>query len=504
MELNRDVCYRALKIKDARFDGKFFVGVTSTGIYCRSVCKVTTPKKENCLFFKTAAEAEAHGFRPCLRCRPEMAPAYSEFEQKDALLEQILNFLEQQEYRPGILESCSERLGVSTRHIRRIFQENLGVSPKDYMATKRLLKAKQLLTDTKLPIGEIGIIAGFGSVSQFNAQCKKRYGLTPRAIRKTRKASINQKAVIVNLFYRPPYDWKRVMDFFRVRAIPSVEMVTDTGIYRRSLLVQKDEQTISGWLQVVPVEKEYKVQVSVSDSLSVVLPDVIKRVKKAFDLDLDPSMLPDDFYDGVRLPGCFDVFEMSCRAILGQQISVKAATTLSGKMASALGQPIETPWPEINRHFPRPQEINVLTEPLEDVLGPLGIIGARSRTMNEMAKGFLEGSLVMSQETIPDDLRNRLLIIKGIGEWTADYLIMRGLSWPDSFLYTDLVVKKRLMPLLNDDKGHRLSENHQDLSKYKMNKLYEKKALAYGEAYRPWRSYLNLNLWNRSENEEED
>ena len=395
MKLNRDVCYRAFKIKDARFDGKFYVGVTSTGVYCRPVCKAITPKKGNCLFFKSAAEAEAHGFRPCLRCRPEMAPAYSEFEQKDALFELILQYFEQQEYRKGILKPCSEALGVSTRHIRRLFQESMGVCPKDYMLTKRLLKAKQLLTDTALSIGEIAILAGFGSISQFNAQIKKQYALTPKEIRKTRKGKADQESITINLFYRPPYDWQRIMDFFRLRAIPSVEMVTDTGIYRRTLLVEKGQEKIAGWIQLFPIEEECRVQLSMSSCLSKLVPDVIKRVKKAFDLDLVPDLLPEDFYIGIRLPGCFEPFEMSCRAVLGQQISVQAATTLSGKMAKALGQTITTPWPEIDRLFPTPQDICMIKGPIEDVLGPLGIIGARSRTMLALAKGFHAGNLSM-------------------------------------------------------------------------------------------------------------
>lgn len=495
MELNHDICYEAIKVKDPRFDGRFFTAVKSTGIYCRSVCKVPAPKSDNCIFYHSVAEAESKGYRPCLRCRPELAPDYSEFEQGEVLLKLLIQYFDEKNYRPKLIEESAEHFGVSARHISRIFHDGLGVSPMDYIMTKRLLNAKKLLTDTKLPIGEIAYMVGFGSSSRFNAALKKRYRLTPSDIRKQKKTTTSD-SVIIKLFYRPPYNWEQVIGFFKMRAIPGVESIGSKGEYRRSLRIIDNGNVYSGWIELTPLPDESLLQAKISNSLSKVLLQVIRKIRLAFDLDASPELLPKDLPKGLRIPGCFDSFEMSCRSILGQQITVKAATTLSGRIAEKLGGKVETPWKEVRRHFPTIRDICDKEIDLEDRLGEIGIIRSRTQTILSIAKEMLEGNLVLNPGENPDELREKLIKIKGIGEWTAEYLTMRGLSWPDAFLVTDLVIKNKLLEKLEDNDGYKLIDNHQNLSKYKLNKLYEIKALEAAEQYRPWRSYYNLAIWN--------
>lgn len=493
MKLNKDTCYKIIKANDARFDGVFFLGVETTGIYCRPTCKVPAPKKENCTYYQSAAKAESQGFRPCLRCRPEMAPDYSEFSQKDQLISSIIDYFKVKDYRAGVVGEASEYFGVSSRHINRIFHEVLGVAPKDYVMTKRLLRAKALLTDTNLSMTKVSELSGFGSPSRFSEALKKHYRLTPSAIRKEKK-SINDY-IVMNLYYRPPYNWDLILNFLRVRAIPHVEMLTDNGIYRRSLQVKENNTLYSGWLEVKANPEKNKVLIKISNSLEDVIITVIQKVRKAFDLDLDPSQFPDIIDPGVRLPGCFDSFEVSCRAIIGQQVTVKAATTLSGRVAEVLGKKAETPWKEVDRYFPR-AEIFVDREDIIDVLGSHGIISARSSTMMSLGQKVIKGEVSFTGNQAVDKLKSNLLSIKGIGPWSAEYISMRGISWPDAFPVSDLVIKNKLLEQLCDEDGVKLSDLSEKYSKYIINKKYEKSANKWIEDYRPWRSYMSIAIWN--------
>lgn len=344
MHLDHDVCYKAVKAKDARFDGVFFTAVKSTGIYCRPVCKVPAPKPENCTFYKTAAQAEVGGYRPCLRCRPELAPSYSEFGQGKEIFKLILDYFQEHNYRPGIIKECAKDLGIHPRHLNRVFQGEAGVSPNEYMMTKRLLRAKALLTDTHISITEITLMVGFGSVSRFNATLKKRYHLTPSQIRKVYKSKTNKDAITVHLYYRPPYDWDYMLKFLKLRAVPRVERVTEEGIYQRSLRIMVDGKSYTGWIEVKAIPEKHRVDVSLSSSLENAMVEVITLVRKVFDLDAVPDRLPEELPEGIRLPGCFNSFEMSVRAILGQQITVKAATTIAGRVVCELGEDVTTPW----------------------------------------------------------------------------------------------------------------------------------------------------------------
>ncbi len=503
MKLDHNTCYKIIKSKDARFDGVFYTAVKTTGIYCRPVCKVPAPKSENCTFYGSAEEAESRGYRPCLRCRPELAPGYSEFEQGKLLLRLAMAYFEEHNFAPGLIGACAEALGVSARHISRVFKTQIGTSPQNYMMTRRLLKAKLLLTDTTLPIGEIALNCGFGSQSRFNAAVRKHYKLTPNGIRKTaRKTSVSAKknedtaCIELNLAYRPPYDWQGMMDFLRVRAIPHVEIVTGAGVYRRSVKIEDANQTYTGWLELIPKPSENCAVLRVSPSLERVIFEVVTKIRRVFDLDFDPMALPEGIRRSTRLPGCFDAFEMSCRAILGQQITVKAATTLTGRLADKFGLASATPWPEVRRHFPRPKEIEVLEPSIFDNLGELGIIRSRTQTLLTLSKRIDDGSLSLSRFQDIEGFKSAVMEIKGIGRWTAEYLSMRALSWPDAFPVTDLGVKQALFDLLKDETGNLISSDSVS-SKYVLNKKYEKAACVYASAFEPYRSYLTIDLWKR-------
>lgn len=501
MKLSHDMCYQAIKAQDARFDGVFFTAVKTTGIYCRPICKVRAPKPENCVFYDTAAKAEANGYRPCLRCRPELAPGYADSEQMNELMRLALNSLEEQQFAPKSIQLTADALGISTRHLSRIFQSTLGVSPQAYIMTKRLLLAKSLLTDTNLPITEIALLAGFGSVSRFNAAFKNHYRLTPTSLRKSAAMetpidglqSPSTNAIQIKLAYRPPYNWPAMMAFFRMRAIEGVEWVTDEGIYRRSIIMTQDEQIFSGWIEVKPYPEKNIVVVTLSRSLEKVLLPIIKRIRTVFDLDAMPQLLPADLPEGIRLPGCFDAFEMSTRAILGQQVTVKAAKTLAKRLVSALGTPMESPFAEINVHFPTAQQIHALETPITEILGPLGVIKSRSCSIAALATSLASGDLQLTPGANPDTVRDKLLALSGIGPWTAEYLTMRALSWPDAFPVTDIGVKNALMPHLFKDEARR---SYELLTKHAQKKCYENAATTYAETYRPWRSYLTIALWH--------
>ena len=355
-----DACYLALKAHDARFDGSFFTGVTSTGIYCRPVCRVRTPRRENCRFFTLAAQAEQAGFRPCLRCRPELAPGANTWSTQDAsgmLARQAARLLDDPAAWPDAapaMTALAARLGVSDRHLRRIFEAQLGVSPLQYLQTRRLLTAKQLLTDTDLPVTAVALASGFASLRRFNAAFAAHYGLNPTRLRRegrTREGA----GVAVQLGYRPPYDIAAMLGFFARRCIDGQESVTGEAEYAvlgRTLCLQAGARTHTGWLTIRFDPARQSVLLRVSDSLCEVLPLVISRVRALLDLDADPAVINaglssspiaqhgafalDASLAGLRVPGCLDGFELAVRAILGQQITVAAARTLGQRLVAAL------------------------------------------------------------------------------------------------------------------------------------------------------------------------
>ena len=481
---NKDALYLAFKAKDARFDGRFFVGISSTGIYCRPVCRAKQPKAENCSFYATAAEAEQAGYRPCLLCRPELAPGTSITDATANLVYRAARMLEKNCGSGQSLEETAKRLGCTGRHLRRVFTAEYHVSPIQYLQTCRLLLAKNLLTDTDLPVLEVAMTSGFGSLRRFNDLFKKQYKLSPTALRKEMKEEkIHNGSITLALGYRPPYPWEEMLRFLAGRAIKGVELVKN-GAYRRTVCLKNSEgKPLYGWVKVGHNPKKNVLNVTVSEALLPVLPQVLARIKHLFDLYCDPDEIhetlqimnhirPGLWVLGTRVPGCFNAFEMAVRAVLGQQITVKAAGTLAARLSEHYGRPIETGIDGLTYTFPLPEEVFALGENLQNYFGPLGIIASRSNTIYELAKAFVQEEIDFDYPASPEEEMKKLLSIKGIGSWTAQYIAMRAMEWPDAFLETDAGVKKALQPYT------------------------PKELLKMAEAWRPWRSYATMSLWN--------
>ncbi len=483
----QDACYLALKARDARFDGRFFTGVTSTGIYCRPVCAVRTPKRENCRFFNHAANAESAGFRPCRRCRPELAPnsvAWSIQDASSILTHQAARLLDEPEaWGESALsvQSLAARLGVSDRHLRRMFEARLGVSPMQYLQTRRLLTAKQLLTDTDLPMMQVALVSGYASVRRFNAAFVAHYRLNPTQLRRAGAGS-SGRGICVRLGYRPPYDVAAMVAFLRQRQLHAIESVSCDGAQTRvgkTLRVQGAGKVHCGWLLASFEPAHCQLVLQVSDSLRDVLPLVIRRVRNAFDLDADPQAINQVLQasfpgcDGLRVPGTFDGFELAVRAVLGQQITVAAARTLTQRLVDRFGDPIATPHPELSRLFPTAA---VLAQAGADALGSLGIVKQRQRAIQALAQAVTHGGLQLGAGADVTATMAALVALPGIGDWTAHYIAMRALRWPDAFPSADVALHKALGVL-----GHHHAA---------------KEAEARSQAWRPWRSYAVLRAWS--------
>lgn len=481
---NAETWYAAFRAHDARFDGRIYVAVSSTGIYCRPVCRVKMPKRENCSFYANAATAEAAGYRPCLKCRPELAPGFAPVDAAAGLARRAARAIEEDCLGESSLEELAGTLGVTDRHLRRSFAAEFGVTPVQYLQTRRLLLAKHLLTDTSLRVTEAAFAAGFGSVRRFNDLFKKQYRLAPSALKKAAGHSgrVDDGGITLSLGYRPPYRWDAILAFLGGRAIPGVEAVRD-GAYHRTVAVPHGGEIRRGWLTVRNREDRNALAVTVAGGLAPVLAKILARARHLFDLHCEPmevyaslsgmnELAAGMCLPGTRLPGCFDPFEMSVRAILGQQITVKAARTLAARIAAAFGAEVATPLPGLTHTFPVPADFGGSADSLAERLGRLGVIRARTRSIQALATALLHGDIDLSGAADPGGQMERLLALPGFGPWTVAYIAMRALAWPDAFPHTDYGVKKALAGRT------------------------EKEILALAEQWRPWRSYATVNLWN--------
>ena len=476
MTLDTATCYRALRARDARFDGRFFVAVSSTRIYCRPVCTVKPPRRENCRFYPSAAAAESAGYRPCLRCRPELAPGNASVDATSRVAQAAASLLEDRAMDEDGLPAVAARLGITDRHLRRAFGAEFGVSPVEFAQTQRLLLAKRLLTDTALPVTEVAFASGFGSLRRFNALFRERYRLQPAQLRRRGRAAAAPAADALHfeLSYRPPYDWAALSAFLGARAIAGVEALED-GRYRRTVRIAQEGKDHLGWIEVAPSPQKPTLRVAVSATLARVLPPVLSRVKSLMDLACNPVEVAQALgplaqkHPGMRVPGAFDGFEIAVRAILGQQVTVAAARTVAGRFAAALGEPIETPFAALTTVFPTPQ---CVADAPPGRIARLGMPGARARTVLALARAVADGDLVLLPNADIESTLDKLRALPGVGEWTAQYIAMRALAWPDAFPHTDLGVMKAL-----GTKDAR-------------------RVLAAGEAWRPWRAYAVMHLWN--------
>jgi AraC family transcriptional regulator, regulatory protein of adaptative response / DNA-3-methyladenine glycosylase II len=477
--------HNALAAHDSRFDGVFFVGVTSTGVYCRPICPAKTPKPANRRFFDTAQQAERAGFRPCLRCRPELAPGSAPVDDAQRIAQLIVQRLEEGhlDEKAG-LEEIADQFELSSRQIRRIVQKELGVPPIQLLLTRRLLLAKQLLTETRLSITEVAFASGFSSLRRFNDAFNTRYGMPPTRLRRKAREGAptlgQNETSTLQLSYRPPYDWKGVVAFLAARALKGVEHVTD-GSYARTVQLGRAK----GWIRVTQSKKKQALMVEFTHSLTPVLPALLSRLRALFDLNARPDLIARHLRrdarlksavkanPGLRVPGAFNGFELGVRAILGQQVTVKAATTIAGRFVEAFGEPIVTPIAELNRLTPAPAKIAAAT--VEDIARH-GILAARSRSIIALA-GMQQSSafcLDGSPHHNPDDVIRQLTGLPGIGQWTAHYIAMRAMRWPDAFPKEDIAVRNNL------------------------GGVTAREAEALSQSWRPWRSYAVMHLWGQA------
>src|SRR5579872_2317163 len=529
MTLDDQTRYRALLARDVRFDGLFFVGVTTTGIYCRPVCTARTPGRDRCRFFPNAALAEREGFRPCLRCRPELAPGAAPVDAVANMARRAASRIEAGALNGGgSLEQLAQELAISSRQLRRAIQREFGVSPVELAQTNRLLLAKRLLGESNLPMIDVALASGFSSVRRFNALFRHHYGFPPSRIRRSQGAGLPQAvnsngtlqttksatsvslraapqrtaesrcrslgqciarspvcetecadrrdSLRLTLAYRPPYAWREMLRFLAGRATLGVERVGD-GEYSRTVAIDGR----CGWLSVGPIEGRNALAVELSTSLVGSLPAILVRLRNLFDLSARPDVIESHLAadaalapsirgaPGLRVPGTFDGFELAVRAILGQRVSVAAATTLSGRLASVFGEAIVTPFVDLNRLAPAPARLAAAGI---GAMTKLGIAAPRASCIRDLARAVAHGEISLEAGAEPETVIARLVTLRGIGDWTAHYIALRALRWPDAFPAGDLGLLRR--------------------AGAKSTAALRRAA----EAWRPWRAYAAMHLWN--------
>ena len=473
MQLEPDACFRATRARDARFDGRFFVGITSTRIYCRPVCGARPARRENQRYFASAAAAEGAGFRPCLLCRPELAPGLALVDASRQLARAAASLIDDGLASEEGLDAVARRLGVTDRHLRRVFEAEYGVTPVAYAQTARLLLAKRLLTDTQMPVTDVALAAGFGSVRRFNTLFASRYRLQPTALRRTAPRPSSVDFHRFRLATRAPFDHARLLAFFAARAIDGVEQVEGRRLRRSIAVSGADGKALAGWIELRPATRT-GIEARVDARLAPALPRVLAACKHAFDLDCQPDAVAAGLGElaaarpGLRLPGAFDGFETAVRTILGQQVSVKAARTLARRLVERFGAPIETPFPAVTRLFP---DAPRLAECSPADIAALGIIAARARAIVLLAREVAAGEISLTTNVDVERTLGKLRALPGVGEWTVQAIAMRSLHWPDAFPAGDVGV---------------------------MRALRERRAAAIeriAEPWRPWRAYAVMHLW---------
>jgi AraC family transcriptional regulator, regulatory protein of adaptative response / DNA-3-methyladenine glycosylase II len=480
MDMDRIACYRAISTRDARFDGRLFVGVKTTGIYCRPICPARTPKFDNVSFYASAAAAQEAGFRPCLRCRPEISPELAFWRGTSNTVSRALALIEAGGLDDDDVEGLSDRLGVGARQLRRLFRQHVGASPIAVAQTRRVLLAKQLIHETSLPMAQVALASGFNSVRRFNETFLQLFGRPPATLRRIRDHVRHEAGTLsVRLAYRPPYDWEAMLSFLSARAIPGVELVSAND-YRRTIAIGRH----CGVINVAPADKN-RVDVMVRFPDMAALPQIIARVRRVFDLAADPDTIGAHLAvdpalaplvkarPGLRVPGAWDGFELAMRAVFGQQITVPAATRLLGKLVQAHGEPLAAAAKDsegLTHLFPSAKRIAAAD------LAALGMPGARAKAASALAQIIADDPAIFSRGASLDDAIAKLRALPGIGEWTAQYIAMRELREPDAFPAADV----GLLRAMATPDGRRPSPAE---------------LLDRAERWRPWRAYAALHLW---------
>ena len=520
MNLDRKLCYLAMKSRDERFDGRFFVAVVTTGVYCRPICPAPTPRLENIRFVPCAAAAEEAGFRPCLRCHPEASPGTPAWIGASATVSRALRLISEGALDEGGVEQLAERLGMGERHLRRLFEKHLGASPVAVAQTRRTHFAKKLIDETSLPISEVAYCSGFASIRRFNDAFRKAYRRSPTEWRKSKASSngassesrlsgdlrrrssgpgrqsgdsnhrLADSHLHLKLSYRPPFDWLSLVRFLRARAIPGVESVDDRA-YRRTVMIGDS----AGIIEVRPVVGQRYLLLSVPSQLSRGLAQIAERVRRLFDLKADPTDVADHLAKdqklaaavrarpGLRVPGAWDLFEIGVRAILGQQVSVSAATTLSGRLVEAYGEPLAVEAsPNESQDglrwlFPSPERISKASIK--------GLPATRADAIRLFARAVHRGEVQTTTASNLEATIEAMTALPGIGPWTAHYIAMRALGEPDAFPSSDLILRRAAA----GSPGETLAETE---------------LLKRAEAWRPWRAYAALYLWTEYANRKKE
>lgn len=485
--LDATAAYRVLASHDARFDGRLFVGVTSTGVYCRPVCRVRLPKAQNCRFFPHAAGAEAAGFRPCLRCRPELAPGLSRADATQTLALAGAAAIDDAVARGEVpdLVAIAARLGITDRHLRRIFQRSHGVTPVEWMTTRRLLLAKRLLTDTGWRISEVAAAAGFGSLRRFNAVFAERYHLQPQALRREGRAAATGPAEAslgtqLRLPWRPPYDVAGMKAHLGARLLPGVEAtgLMAPGDWGRTLGLTHQGQHLAGWVCLQFDEARQEVRAWLSPALAPALGPVMLLLRQLLDLDGDVAAVDALMGDlggqwpadrlGLRVPGVVSGFEAAVRIVLAQQVSLGQAAVLAGRLVARYGSPLAGAPAGLSHLFPTAAQ---LAEADPDTLGSLGLFRQRSAAVLALARAVADGSLDLSPDAPLAATLEHLRALPGLGDWTVQMIALRALAWPDAFPASDAALLRAL--------GTRSATA----------------ARQWAEAYRPWRAHAAQRLW---------
>ncbi|HXI11901.1 MAG TPA: DNA-3-methyladenine glycosylase 2 family protein [Thermoanaerobaculia bacterium] len=475
MTLDYDVCYRAIRSRDSRFDGRFFTAVRTTGIYCRPVCPARTPRKENVDFFSEPAAAEEAGFRPCLRCRPEVAPSTPAWAGSSAVVGRALRLIAEGALDRAGINELARRLGVGARQLRRLFIAHVGTTPIAVAQTRRVHFARTLIESTRLPMIDVALGSGFSSVRRFNVAMQQTYGRTPSEIRVRQPASASsEQSVELKLTYRPPFSWNTLAAFLASRAIPGVEIVGG-NYYSRTIRSGSDHGVVS--VRYLPATSH--LILSAPSQFGNSIRTIANRARALFDLGADLEVISEqlrrdpllasliDANPGVRIPGAWDPFELSVRAIVGQQVSVKGASTIMGRIANRYGERIEGADDRFFLLFPRPE---VLADAVIE-----GMPSSRARAIRGLARVVADGTLRLESGSSLEETIEKLVSLPGIGPWTAHYIAMRTLGEPDAFPHNDLGLRKAA--------GAGITISGAEL-------------LSRAEAWRPWRGYAAMLLWS--------
>lgn len=473
MDLDWRICSRARLSRDARFDGKFFIAVLTTRIYCRPICPARTCKESNVRYYPSAAAAAEAGFRPCLRCRPESSPGTPAWLGTSSTVSRALRLISESGLEDGGVEALAERLGVGARHLRRLFLRHLGATPMAVAQTRRLHFAKKLIDETSLPMGQIALASGFGCVRRFNANIRNFYHRTPTQIRRLARQKQTQPGnqYVFRLDFRPPYHWQGMLDFLAPRCTPGVELV-EAGSYRRTISLNGR----NGYFEVSPDRERplLIVRIEIGDPQALFF--IVERIRAMFDLNADWADIVETLGNdpvlvkkleaepGLRVPGCWNGFELATRAILGQQITVKGATALTGRLVTRFGKPFGGP-KGLTHLFPEPDVL------ADAKLTTVGLTAMRADTIRSLARAVCDGKINFAGIVDSEAFLNRLCEIPGIGKWTAQYVAMRALGEPDAFPSTDLALLR----------ATKLG-NHRELERH-------------AAAWRPWRAYAAMYLW---------